>query len=65
MVHLKEQLQDIRPEKAKYACWPYSKKKPGLKLSTRDVFVNIAGGLNVADTAIDLSYGSCNNLLIP
>lgn len=33
-------------------------KKAGLKLSTRDVFVNIAGGLKVADTAIDLAMAA-------
>lgn len=33
-------------------------KRVGLKLSTRDVFVNIAGGLNIADTAIDMAMAA-------
>ncbi len=33
-------------------------KRAGLKLSTRDVFVNIAGGLNIADTAIDMAMAA-------
>ena len=33
-------------------------KKAGLKLSTRDVFVNIAGGLKIADTAIDMAMAA-------
>lgn len=33
-------------------------KRAGLKLSTRDVFVNIAGGLKIADTAIDLAMAA-------
>jgi DNA repair protein RadA/Sms len=33
-------------------------KKAGLKLSTRDVFVNIAGGLKVTDTAIDMAMAA-------
>lgn len=33
-------------------------KRAGLKLSTRDVFVNIAGGLKITDTAIDLAMAA-------
>lgn len=33
-------------------------KRAGLKLSTRDVFVNIAGGLKIADPAVDLAMAA-------
>jgi DNA repair protein RadA/Sms len=33
-------------------------KRAGLKLSSRDVFVNIAGGLKIADTAIDMAMAA-------
>lgn len=33
-------------------------KRAGFKLSTRDVFVNIAGGLKIADTAIDMAMAA-------
>lgn len=33
-------------------------KRAGLKLSTRDVFVNITGGLKVSDTAVDLALAA-------
>ena len=44
-------------------------KRAGLPLSSQDVFVNIAGGLKVADTATDLGiaaaiYASQENLSI-